>query len=86
MQATDPWGQTFSCSPTADTSQQRIHPHRTLAAQDPTDPVLPQSNSFDEFILELKASIDRHMLPNRSIDFIFSDESVVPPGGARPDQ
>ena len=42
--------------------------------------MLPQSNSFDEFILELKASVDRHMLPNRSIDYIFSDHSVVPPG------
>ena len=50
------------------------------SVQNPSDPVLPQSNSFDEFILELKASVDRHMLPNRSIDYIFSDHSVVPPG------
>ena len=42
--------------------------------------MLPQSNSFNEFIVELKASIDRHMLPSRSIDYVFSDDSIVPPG------
>ena len=54
-----------------------------VCVQNPADPVLPQSHSFDEFILELKASVDRHMLPNRSIDYIFSPESVVPPGDPR---
>lgn len=47
--------------------------------QDPEDPLLPQSDNYEDFILELKASIDRHMLPDRPINIVFSDDSPVPP-------
>ncbi|KAK9802645.1 hypothetical protein WJX73_010608 [Symbiochloris irregularis] len=38
------------------------------------NPLLPQSDTFEGFIQELRASIDRHPLPNRTIDVLFGDE------------
>lgn len=50
-----------------------------LQAQTQEEPLLPQSTSYEGFLKELKASLDRHMLPVRTIQWIFSNESEIHP-------
>lgn len=52
---------------------------RCHVPQDPEDPLLPQSDNFDDFINELKTSVDKHMLPKRAIRYVFDEDSPIPP-------
>ncbi|KAK9802857.1 hypothetical protein WJX73_009424 [Symbiochloris irregularis] len=53
--------------------------HALQRGQAGEDPLLPQSNNYEGFIKELKASIDSHPLPARTIDVLFGNfESIHP--------
>ena len=39
----------------------------------------PKSTNYEDFIKELKASLDTHMLPDRAIHHIFSDKGEIQP-------
>ena len=43
------------------------------------EPLLPRSSTYAEFVLELKAELDSHMLPSRAVVHLFSEESPVHP-------
>lgn len=48
-------------------------------AKNGNDPLLPQSNSYDGFLKELKASLDQHLLPDRALWWVFRDGTDVHP-------
>ena len=43
------------------------------------DPLLPVSSTYGDFVLELKKVLDSHILPDRAVIHLFSDDSPVHP-------
>lgn len=42
-------------------------------------PLIPQSTTFDAFVVEIKNALEQHHLPLRTIQYLFSDASPFMP-------